>query len=30
MRNGELGILPRGFRVNPAGIDLRIDRDVRL
>src|SRR5438552_10753 len=30
MRNGELGILPRGFRVNPAGIDLRIDRDVHL
>src|SRR5437667_1046935 len=30
MRNGELGILPRRFRVNPAGIDLRIDRDVRL
>src|SRR5207244_8173990 len=30
MRKGELDILPRGFRVNPAGIDLRIDRDVRL
>src|SRR5881628_2414146 len=30
MRNGELGILPRRFRVNPAGIDLRIYRDVRL
>src|SRR2546426_9481479 len=30
MRNGELGILPTGFRVNPAGVDLRIDRDVRL
>src|SRR5947199_5397463 len=30
MRNGELGILPRRFRVNAAGIGLRIDRDVRL
>src|SRR5438132_5104244 len=30
MRKGELDILPRGFRINPAGIDLRIDRDVRL
>src|SRR6267143_3950504 len=30
MRKGELGILPRGFRLNPAGVDLRIDRDVRL
>ncbi len=30
IRNGELGILPRGFRINPAGVDLRIDRDVRL
>src|SRR5438552_16812683 len=30
MMNGELGILPRGFRVNPAGVDLRIDRDIRL
>jgi dCTP deaminase len=30
MKRGELGIIPRGFRINPAGIDLRIDRDVRL
>ena len=30
MKKGELGIVPRGFRINPAGIDLRIDRDVRL
>src|SRR5712692_10173384 len=30
VRKGELGILPRGFRVNPAGIDLRIDRNIRL
>src|SRR5205807_6263401 len=30
MRKGELDILPRGFRINPAGIDLRIDREVRL
>ena len=27
---GELKIVPRGFRLNPAGVDLRIDRDVRL
>src|SRR5216683_2303438 len=26
----ELKIVPRGFRLNPAGVDLRIDRDVRL
>ena len=30
IETGELRILPRGFRLNPAGIDLRIDRDVRL
>ena len=30
IENGELRILPGGFRLNPAGIDLRIDRDVRL
>src|SRR6266699_3274171 len=26
----ELRIVPRGFRLNPAGVDLRIDREVRL
>ena len=30
IEKGELRILPRGFRLNPAGVDLRIDRDVRL
>src|SRR2546427_12159695 len=30
METGELAIFPRGFRINPAGVDLRIDRDVRL
>ncbi|HZY46850.1 MAG TPA: dCTP deaminase [Candidatus Bathyarchaeia archaeon] len=30
IKNGELGISPRGFRINPAGVDLRIDRSVRL
>jgi dCTP deaminase len=30
VRNGELRILPRGFRLNPAGVDLRVDRNVRL
>ncbi|TMI06445.1 dCTP deaminase [Candidatus Bathyarchaeota archaeon] len=30
MRKGEVNIDPRGSRINPAGIDLRIDRDVRL
>src|SRR2546428_2654436 len=27
---GELKILPRGFRLNPAEVDLRIDRGLRL
>jgi len=26
----ELKIVPRGFKLNPGGVDLRIDRDVRL
>jgi dCTP deaminase len=30
IKEGELGISPRGFRVNSAGIDLRVDRDIRL
>jgi dCTP deaminase len=30
IEKGELKIAPRGFRLNPAGVDLRIDRDVRL
>ena len=30
MRKGELAIVPSGFRINPAGVDLRIDRDVLL
>jgi dCTP deaminase len=30
IENGELRILPPGFRLNPAGVDLRIDRDLRL
>jgi len=30
IKKGELRISPEGFRVNPAGVDLRIDRDVRL
>ena len=29
-RSGELKIAPKGFRINPAGIDLRIDRDITL
>jgi dCTP deaminase len=27
---GELRIIPRGFRLNPAGIDLRVDRNIQL
>src|SRR6267143_224124 len=27
---GDLRILPCGFRLNPAGVDLRIDREIRL
>ena len=30
IEKGELKIVPRGFRLNPAGVDLRIDRNVRL
>ncbi len=30
IKKRELRILPQGFRMNPAGVDLRIDRDVRL
>jgi dCTP deaminase len=30
IEKGELKIAPRGFRLNPAGIDLRLDQDLRL
>ena len=30
IKNGELRILPSEFRLNPAGVDLRIDRDIHL
>jgi len=30
LKTGELRITPKGFRLNPAGIDLRIDRSIRL
>ena len=30
IKTGELKIVPRGFKVNPAGVDLRIDRDMIL
>lgn len=30
IKKGEIGIVPQGFKINPAGVDLRIDRDVRL
>jgi dCTP deaminase len=30
IEKGELTILPSGFRLNPAGVDLRVDRNVRL
>jgi len=30
IEKGDLKILPRGYRLNPAGVDLRIDRDIRL
>jgi dCTP deaminase len=30
LEKGELRISPTGFRLNPAGVDLRIDRDVRI
>jgi dCTP deaminase len=30
IKTGELRVFPVGFRLNPAGIDLRIDRKIRL
>src|SRR2546428_13642603 len=30
IKSGELTIFPSGFRVNPAGVDLRVDRNIRL
>src|SRR6266700_1817938 len=30
IKKGELTILPGGFRLNPSGVDLRVDRNVRL
>jgi dCTP deaminase len=30
IKRGELRIIPRGFRLNPAGVDLRVDRKIRL
>src|SRR5205807_3906144 len=30
IKNGELRIRPSEFRLNPAGVDLRIDRDIHL
>jgi dCTP deaminase len=30
IKKGDLTIIPSGFRLNPAGVDLRVDRDVRL
>ena len=30
IKKGDLRILPNGFRLNPAGVDLRVDRDVSL
>jgi dCTP deaminase len=30
IKKKELTILPSGFRLNPAGVDLRVDRDIRL
>ena len=30
IRAGDLKIAPKGFRVNPAGVDLRVDRNVIL
>lgn len=30
IEKGELRVSPRGFRLNPAGVDLRVDRDIRL
>ncbi len=30
IKKGKLTIFPGGFRLNPAGVDLRIDRDIHL
>ena len=30
IKTGDLKITPKGFRINPAGVDLRIDRDITL
>ena len=30
LTKGELKISPNGFRLNPAGVDLRVDRNIRL
>jgi dCTP deaminase len=30
IKKGELTIRPIGFRLNPAGVDLRVDRNIRL
>ena len=30
MKRGELRIFPPGFRLSPAGVDLRVDRRIRL
>jgi len=30
IRSGEFGTVPRPVKINPAGIDLRIDRDLSL
>ncbi len=30
LKNGDLGISPEGFKLDPAGVDLRIDRDVSI
>jgi len=30
IKKGELTVLPSGFRLNPAGVDLRVDRNLRL
>src|SRR5437899_4239998 len=30
IKKGELKIFPSGFRLNPAGVDLRVDRNIQL
>ena len=30
IKTGDLRIVPRGFKVNPAGVDLRVDRNLTL